>query len=141
MKQLIFLLVFAALIVACSETKVVQIDSNQPAEASEQPAETQSESASTGTAVETAGKIPVTCDDMDLDDQNELGVVEVTYSDGTSEKFYDFCPGKEFGNDMIITEYICDGNQPKTKNYICSKSECMMFPVKSDPGRQVGACI
>lgn len=144
MKQVIFLFALAVLLVACAETKVVQIDATQPSGTTEtQDSETPAtqEPASTGAAVNTGGKVATACDDPDLDDQTQPGVVEVTYGDGTTEKFYDFCPGKALGNDLILTEYVCDGTQPKTKNHICGKYQsCIEINVQSDPGKRAGFC-
>lgn len=143
MKKLFFLLAFAVLIVACSQAKVIDVTNQEPqnTEAQETANSTVSAEPGTGASVSTGGKVPVSCDDSDANDKAELGVVTVTYSDGSVEKFYDDCPGKDIGNDMIETEYICDGNVVKSKNNICNKFEaCLLVNVKADPGKKVGFC-
>jgi hypothetical protein len=149
MKRLIFLLALTILLVACAETKVVKLGNEQPSQATKQTTTTNTTTSAppvSGAAVDTKGKVPTKCDDPDLDDPEMIGKVTVTYSDGSTENFYDYCPAPPENpkavNDLVVVEYICVGKEAKTKNHVCAKFKyCTMMNVKADPGKKVGACL
>lgn len=132
MKYVVLLTILMVLAVACSETKVVSIDqqttAQEPAKtetATQQPSQpttpvvNQNE---TKAAVEQntqayAGATPVSCDDTDGNDVSTSGKTVVVYSDGAKQTFVDECPGQS----NVQVEYICVGNQQKTKLTICDE--------------------
>lgn len=122
------LLILTLFLAACAKTEVVQQPTETPAtnETEEEPA-----------PAPAPGEVVATkCDDTDLDDPNSIGRVRVSYSDGSNKDYYDIC------NDIILTEYICSGNNVKTKNVICKK-QCLNTNVqdKSCVGCKVGSCF
>lgn len=149
-KGMIFVLVVLALFLfACSKTEVVKIDTSSaetPAAATPAattPASTAATPSATiapstgGAAVATeAGKTVKKCDDTDLNDPETIGRVRITFTDGTTQDFYDAC------TDIILTEYICEGKEVKTKNAICNH-ECFNINVQdtSCAGCKVGFCV
>ncbi len=140
------LLILSVVLIACSKTEIVKIDTSEPAKelnksaetTAEKPAETSPLAPSTGGAAVTteAGKTVKKCDDTDLNDPDIIGRVRLTFTDGTMQDFYDTC------NDIILTEYICEGKEVKSKNVIC-QSECFNINVQdtSCAGCKVGFCV
>ena len=125
----VLLLVLTLFLVACAKTEVIQQPSETPSTN-----ETQAEEPTPAPA---PGEVVATkCDDTDLNDPNSIGRVRVSYSDGSNKDFYDIC------NDIILTEYVCNGNNVKTMNVICKK-QCLNTNVqdKSCVGCKVGSCF
>ena len=148
-RNIFVLLILSIFLIACSKTEVVKIDSSEPvqSESANQTAnntnapasgETAPLAPSTGGAAieQESGKIAKKCDDLDLNDPNTVGKVKVTYIDGSSKDYYDTC------NDIVLTEYICEGKDVKSKNVICKK-ECFNINVQdtSCVGCKVGFCV
>ena len=129
---LVSLLILTLFLVACAKTEVIQPPTETPP--------TNQTSNQTQLPVQpppAAGEVVATkCDDSDLDDPTSIGRVRITYSDKSTKDYYDIC------NDIILTEYICSGNNIKTKNVICKK-QCLNTKVQdpSCPGCKVGSCF
>lgn len=129
MNKILFL-VFAVLsivLIACSKTEVVKIgeqpsannnaSSAAPSTTASQPTPSAPTQKVPVADTNTTGKIAVKCDDTDGEDTTISGRVTVTYNDGSKKDYIDECPGD--GN--VQTEYICSGNDVKTKNTICKQ--------------------
>ncbi|MBS3115811.1 hypothetical protein J4482_04260 [Candidatus Woesearchaeota archaeon] len=148
-RMMFVLLILSVFLVACSKTEVVKIDTGSAEEPST-PKTTTEPNATTPSATEPiapstggaavaaeAGKTAKKCDDLDLNDPETVGKVIVTYTDGTTKDYYDTC------TDIILTEYICEGKDVKSKNVICEK-ECFNVNVQNQascPGCRVGFCV
>ncbi len=140
-----FLLSF--LLVACSQTKVIVLNQTTQVQAPSQESNASTQAATnstnaaqpagTGAAVDLGGKVPVKCEATDpARDPSVTGAVTITYSDGSSDVFYDDCPGSS----NIETKYYCNGNTVQSENNICPAS-CVLVPVNADPTKKVGFCF
>ncbi|MEK6886372.1 MAG: hypothetical protein AABW88_00925 [Nanoarchaeota archaeon] len=145
-RNIFVLLILSVFLIACSKTEVVKIEGT-PSEEPSTPATTTTPTANTtttpiapstgGATIPTeSGKTAKKCDDTDLNDPDIIGRVRITYTDGSMKDYYDTC------TDIILTEYICEGKDVKSKNIICEK-ECFNINVQdtSCPGCKVGFCM
>jgi len=120
------LVVLSSILISCSKTEVVKIG-EQPSASNNAPTATTPTEAplisnSTTPKVpaadtNTTGKTAVKCDDTDGADTTVSGRVTVTYDDGSKKDYIDECPG----NGNVQTEYVCVGNDVKSKNTICKQ--------------------
>lgn len=119
MKRGLLLTFMVVFLVGCTQTEIVTEPIEVPVEDEESTEEVTEEPAAedTGETME-AKKVATSCEDSDGNDINEGGKVTITYSDGTTEEFFDECPGDA----NFQTEYICDGNNLATQNTICDNT-------------------
>ena len=146
-RTVFILLILSVFLVACSKTEVVKIDTSgaETPAATTQAATTSAATTPSTTIAPSTGGAPVAteegktvkkCDDTDLNDPETIGRVRATFTDGTTQDFYDIC------TDIILTEYLCVGKEVKSNNAIC-EHECFNIAVQdtSCPGCKVGFCV
>jgi len=134
--MIVILITLSLFLSACSKTEMINIGDSvqEQSEQTEQPQQTETQ---TEVQTQTSGGVSVTkCDDSDLNDPLSVGRVRIKYADGTTKDYYDYC------TDIILTEYICEGLNVKTKIAIC-ENECFNIAVKDESciGCKVGFCV
>jgi hypothetical protein len=140
----IFMLALIVLLVACSQTTVVKSTTTTSSTQSPTtttpttPAATNTTQPSTGGASVAVNNTVTKCEDTDGNDAATIGRVRLTFADGTTQDFYDECPGEA----NFQSEYFCDGLNVKSKNNVC-KDQCILAKVKDPacPNCKVGACM